>query len=134
MFITGPRVIETVTREQVDLNALGGAMVHNKISGVAHFAAEDETDAMAITRKLLSYLPSSNSSPPPSVTPTDDPWRAEERLNTLVPTDPSESYDINQVVELIFDKDSFFPVHAHFALNVVPCRHTIGVEVFGRFQ
>ncbi len=119
MFITGPKVIETVTREQVDLDSLGGAIVHNSVSGVAHFAAEDETDAMTITRKLLSYLPSSNASPPPLITPTDDPWRSEERLNSLIPTDPSESYDINDVIDLIFDKDSFFPVHAHFAPNAV---------------
>jgi len=118
MFITGPKVIETVTREQVDLNSLGGAMVHNSVSGVAHFAAENEADAFETTRKLLSYLPSNNSSPPPSAAPTDDPWRSEERLNTLVPIDPSDSYDINEVIELIFDKDSFFPVHAHFAPNV----------------
>ena len=119
MFITGPKVIETVTREQVDLESLGGALVHNSVSGVAHFAAEDETDAMIITRKLLSYLPSSNASPPPAASPTDDPWRADERLNTLVPTDPSESYDITKVIELIFDMGSFFPVHAHFAPNAV---------------
>lgn len=118
MFITGPKVIETVTREQVDLNALGGAIVHNSVSGVAHFAAEDEADAMALTRKLLGYLPSNNTSPPPSVTPADDPWRTEERLNSLVPTDPSEPYDINEIIELIFDKGSFFPVHAYFAPNV----------------
>jgi acetyl-CoA carboxylase carboxyltransferase component len=91
--------------------------VHNSVSGVAHFAAEDETDAMNITRKLLSYLPSSNASPPPAVSPTDDPWRVDERLNTLVPTDSSEPYDITKIIELIFDKGSFFPVHAHFALN-----------------
>ncbi len=119
MFITGPKVIETVTREQVDLESLGGALVHNSVSGVAHFAAEDETDAMNITRKLLSYLPSSNASPPPAVSPTDDPWRVDEQLNTLVPTDSSEPYDITKVIELIFDKGSFFPVHAHFALNAV---------------
>jgi acetyl-CoA carboxylase carboxyltransferase component len=118
MFITGPKVIETVTREQVDLDALGGAAVHSSVSGVAHFAAEDEADAMAITRKLLSYLPSSNSTPPPSVEPTDDPWRSEERLNTLVPVDPSAPYDIHEVIDLIFDRDSFFPVHANFAPNV----------------
>ena len=118
MFITGPKVIETVTREQVDLNSLGGATVHSSVSGVAHFAAEDEADAMAITRKLLSYLPSSNASPPPVVAPADDPWRAEERLNTLVPADPSESYDINEVIGFIFDKGTFFPVHANFAPNV----------------
>ena len=117
MFITGPKVIETVTREQVDLKSLGGATVHSTISGVAHFAAEDEADALAITRKLLSYLPSSNASPPPSIPPTDDPWRSEVRLNTLVPTDPSEAYDVNEVIELLFDLGSFLPVHASFAPN-----------------
>jgi acetyl-CoA/propionyl-CoA carboxylase carboxyl transferase subunit len=119
MFITGPKVIETVTREQVDLDSLGGAAVHSSISGVAHFAADDEAQAMAITRRLLSYLPSNNSTPPRSIPATDDPWRAEERLNTLVPTDPSESYDMHEVIGLIFDQGSFFPVHANFARNAV---------------
>ncbi|MFN2188615.1 MAG: acyl-CoA carboxylase subunit beta, partial [Candidatus Promineifilaceae bacterium] len=118
MFITGPKVIETVTHEQVDQNSLGGALVHSRISGVAHFAAEDEEDAFAITRKLLSYLPSNNSSVSPTVGPDDDPWRAEERLNTIIPTDASESYDVNEVIELIFDKGSYLPVHASFAPNV----------------
>jgi len=119
MFITGPTVIETVTREVVDLDSLGGAAVHSSVSGVAHFAAEDEAEAMAITRKLLSYLPSSNSSQPPRVTPTDDPWRADERLNTLVPTDSSDPYDVHEVINLVFDRDSFFAVHADFARNAV---------------
>ena len=61
---------------------------------------------------------SATSAPPPSVTPADDPWRTEERLNSLVPTDPSESYDINELIELIFDDGTFFPVHAAFAPNV----------------
>jgi len=117
MFITGPKVIETVTREQVNLDSLGGAAVHSSVSGVAHFAADDEAEAMAITRKLLSYLPSSNSAQPPRVRPTDDPWRADERLNTLIPTDSSEPYDIHEVIDLVFDKDSFFAVHANFARN-----------------
>ena len=69
MFITGPKVIETVTREQVDHDSLGGAQVHSTISGVAHFSAQDEAHAFEITRKLLSYLPSSNrESPPPVIT------------------------------------------------------------------
>ena len=118
MFITGPKVIETVTREQVDVDELGGATVHSSVSGVAHFAAEDEAAAFDIARTLLGYLPSNSSSPPPALTPDDDPWRAEERLNTIVPTDDSESYDVNEVIELVFDKGSFFPVHAGFAPNV----------------
>ncbi len=117
MFITGPKVIETVTREQVDLDSLGGAMVHNSISGVAHFAAENEEDAFAITRKLLSYLPANNNDPSPYVQPTDDPWRADERLNTWIPTDSSVPYDVDGMIEMIFDTGSFFPVHKYFAQN-----------------
>ncbi|MBE9474538.1 MAG: methylmalonyl-CoA carboxyltransferase, partial [Chloroflexi bacterium] len=75
MFITGPKVIETVTREKVDLETLGGATVHNSISGVAHFSAESEAEAIEITRKLFSYLPANNAEPPPAMPPEDDPWR-----------------------------------------------------------
>ena len=117
MFITGPKVIETVTREKVDLDSLGGTMVHNSISGVAHFAAQDEDHAFAVTRQLLSYLPSSNREKPPVKAVSDDPWRMEEALNTVVPADPAVSYDVTKVVELIFDTGSFLPVHEHFAQN-----------------
>lgn len=117
MFITGPKVIETVTREKVDLDSLGGTMVHNSISGVAHFAAQDEDHAFAVTRQLLSYLPSSNREKPPMEAVTDDPWRMEEELNTIVPTDSAESYDVTKIIELVFDSGSFLPVHQHFAQN-----------------
>jgi len=119
MFITGPKVIETVTRENVDLESLGGAMVHNSVSGVAHFAAEDEADALAITRKLLGYLPANNQEPPPSIPPIDDPFRQEKSLETFIPVDPSEDYDGREIVEKIFDLESFFEVHRHFATNVI---------------
>ena len=118
MFITGPKVIETVTREQVDQDTLGGAMVHNSISGVAHFSAQDEAHAFELTRTLLSYLPSSNREPAPIVPPEDDAWRMDERLNRIIPLDPMESYDVNALVEMVFDEGSFFPVHALFAQNV----------------
>lgn len=117
MFITGPKVIETVTREIVDLDSLGGTMVHNSISGVAHFAAQNEAHAFELARSLVKYLPSSNRTKPPSIPPTDDPWRMEESLNTIVPTDPGEPYDIHDVIEAIVDQGSFLPVHAHFAQN-----------------
>jgi propionyl-CoA carboxylase beta chain len=117
MFITGPKVIETVTREKVGMDDLGGTMVHNSISGVAHFAAQDEADAFRLTRELVGYIPGSNREKPPTVTPEDDPYRMEDRLNTIVPTDSSESYDVNEVIELIFDQGSFLPVHQHFAPN-----------------
>lgn len=118
MFITGPKVIETVTREQVDLDSLGGTMVHNSVSGVAHFAAEDEQDAFSITRQLLSYLPSSNKKPLPLIETGDDPWRVEEKLDVLVPTDSSESYDVNLAIQMVFDNGTFMPVHQFFAPNV----------------
>jgi acetyl-CoA carboxylase carboxyltransferase component len=118
MFITGPKVIETVTREQVDHDSLGGANVHSTVSGVAHFTAKDEAAAFKVTRDLLSYLPSSNREPPPYFAPEDDPYRMEERLNSVIPTDPSEGYDVNEVIKLIFDQESFFPVHQGFAPNV----------------
>jgi acetyl-CoA carboxylase carboxyltransferase component len=119
MFITGPKVIETVTREVVDLETLGGAMVHNSVSGVAHFAAESETNALELTRKLISYLPANNAEPPPTIPAEDDPWRQDIDLDTIVPIDPAEAYDMHMVIEKIFDRGSFFPVHGHFALNAI---------------
>lgn len=119
MFITGPDVIKTVTQEEVDLETLGGAMTHNTASGVAHFAADDEDHAFDLTRTLLSYLPSNNAEPAPSVEPTDDPWRMDEELNTAVPTDPREAYDMKAIIQRVFDLGSFFEVYANFAQNAV---------------
>jgi len=119
MFITGPKVIETVTREKVDLESLGGTSVHSTVSGVAHFAAQDEKDALAITRALVGYLPGNNAEPPPGITPEDDPWRQDKSLDTIVPADPGMAYDIREVIEKIFDLDSFLPVHEHFAPNAM---------------
>ncbi|MBM4424003.1 MAG: acyl-CoA carboxylase subunit beta [Chloroflexi bacterium] len=119
MFITGPEVIKTVTSEEIDLETLGGAMTHNTVSGVAHFAAEGEDDALRLTRELLSYLPSNNAEPPPSVSPTDDPRRMDADLNTLVPTDPAMPYDMKEAIARIFDHESFFEVHEYFAANAI---------------
>jgi acetyl-CoA carboxylase carboxyltransferase component len=119
MFITGPKVIKTVTHEEVDFESLGGAVVHNSKSGVAHFAADSEEDALDITRKLLSYLPSNNAEPPPAVKPEDDPYRQDKKLDSLVPSDPEEAYDMRQVIEKIVDRGSFFPVHLDFAPNAL---------------
>ncbi len=119
MFITGPEVIKTVTQEEVDLETLGGAMTHSTASGVAHFAADDEDHALELTRILLSYLPSNNAEPPPAVEPTDDPWRMDLELNTLVPTDPSEGYNMKTIIRKVFDQGSFFEVHEYFAQNAI---------------
>jgi acetyl-CoA carboxylase carboxyltransferase component len=119
MFITGPEVIKTVTGEEVDLKTLGGAMTHNTVSGVAHFAAADEQQAMALTKRLLSYLPSNNVESPPYAEPTDDPWRMDGALDSIVPADPTLPYDMKEVVERVFDRGSFFEVHEHFAQNII---------------
>ncbi|RME07789.1 MAG: acyl-CoA carboxylase subunit beta [Anaerolineae bacterium] len=119
MFVTGPKVIEAVTREHVDKQTLGSAQVHGTRSGVAHFVAADERQAFALTRQLLSYLPSNYAEMPPATEPKDDPWRQDETLDTIVPTDPTEAYDMHQVIERIFDLGSFLPVHQRFATNAI---------------
>jgi len=119
MFITGPEVIKTVTREEVDLETLGGAMTHSAVSGVAHFTADDEQSTLELTRKLLSYLPSNNAEPAPAVEPTDPAWRLDESLNTIIPTDPSTAYDMRDVIRTVADKGSFLEVHEHFAENAI---------------
>jgi acetyl-CoA carboxylase carboxyltransferase component len=119
MFITGPDVIRSVTHEEVDLETLGGAMAHSAISGVAHFTADGEPAAFALTRQLLSYLPSNNAEAPPAVEPLDDPWRMDEHLNTAVPADPTEAYDVRPIIRTVFDSGSFLEVHADFARNAV---------------
>jgi propionyl-CoA carboxylase beta chain len=119
MHITGPDVIRTVTREDVTSEELGGAMVHNQKSGVAHFAAEDEEDGFYQIRKLLSYLPQNNMEDPPFV-PTDDPAdRGDEELDTLVPENPNKPYDMKEVIRRVVDDGDFFEVQAHWAQNIV---------------
>jgi len=119
MFITGPEVIKAVTHEDVTFDELGGAMVHNSASGVAHFAAADEDTCLKMVRQLLGYLPQNNMEDPPAIAPQDDPARADEALDALVPENPNTPYDVKQVIEKVVDKGSFFEVHAHYAQNIV---------------
>jgi propionyl-CoA carboxylase beta chain len=119
MFITGPDVIRTVTHEEVTKESLGGAMTHNTKSGVAHFAAADDRDALLVIRDLLSFMPSNNMEDPP-IRPTDDPEdRTDEQLNSLVPDNPNLPYDIKNVIETVVDDGRFLEVHEHFAKNIV---------------
>ncbi len=96
MFVTGPDVVKTVTHEDVTFEQLGGATVHNSLSGVAHFACPSEADCIRMIRTLMSYLPSNNVDDPPRIVPSDSPTRAEEALNTIVPNNPNKSYDMKQ--------------------------------------
>jgi propionyl-CoA carboxylase beta chain len=119
MFITGPEVIKTVTGEEVEFEALGGAMSHNSKSGVAHFASESEESCLEDARYLLSFLPSNNLELPPRFEPTDDPEREDPELDTVVPDDPSKPYDMREVIKRIVDDEEFFEVHEHFAKNII---------------
>jgi propionyl-CoA carboxylase beta chain len=119
MFITGPDVIKTVTHEEVTKEDLGGALAHNQKSGVAHFAAESEQAAIMLTRELLSFLPSNNADDPPAVPCDDDPFRAEESLKTIVPSNPNKPYDIKEIIRAVVDNKHFFEVHEHYAKNIV---------------
>jgi propionyl-CoA carboxylase beta chain len=119
MFVTGPEVIKTVTHEEVTKEKLGGAMTHNSVSGVAHFAANSDTECLATIRRLLSFIPSNNSEQPPVQT-TDDPLDREvPELDGLVPTDPNKPYDIKTIVRAAADDGDFLEVQEHFAKNIV---------------
>jgi acetyl-CoA carboxylase carboxyltransferase component len=131
MFITGPRVIEDLTGEQVDLATLGGARTHADISGVAHFVAADEESAFATTRRLLSYLPSNNAELPPRLPAPDTGSHADPALDSLVPPDGSQSYDMRKLVARLFDRDSLFEIHARFAPNALVGFARLNGEVAG---
>ncbi len=118
MFITGPQVVKSVTGEDVDKETLGGAKIHNSKSGVAHLLASNDEEAMKITRKLLSYLPQNNIDPV-EIFPYDETYRLSEDINSIVSPDPKKSYDVKNIIELVFDPDSFFEIHPHFAKNIV---------------
>jgi acetyl-CoA carboxylase carboxyltransferase component len=119
MFITGPEVIKAVTGEQVTADELGGPVVHNSRSGVAHLLAETEPQAIELVKLLLSYLPQNNTEEPPQVRPHDSPDRMDARLNTIVPVPENEPYDMHDVIESVFDRDSFLEIHPYFARNVI---------------
>lgn len=119
MFITGPEVIKTVTGEDVTFEKLGGAITHNELSGVAHFAAENEEHAFSIVRKLLSYIPSNNMDEPPYIEPSDSAERKDENLNFIIPDEPMKPYDIKEVIKTVLDDHDFFEVHEHWAQNIV---------------
>ncbi|MFB0533490.1 MAG: acyl-CoA carboxylase subunit beta [Anaerolineae bacterium] len=119
MHITGPDVIKAVTREEVTSEELGGAMVHNTKSGVAHFAAEDEEECIFFTKKLLSFIPQNNMEDPPFVPTSDPPDRMDEALDSIVPDSPTRAYDIKDVIRRVVDNGDFFEVHEHWAQNIV---------------
>jgi propionyl-CoA carboxylase beta chain len=119
MYVTGPAVVKTVTHEEVTHEDLGGASAHSEKSGVAHFRVPEDASALALLKRLLSFLPQNNTEMPPPGPGTDDPNRTEERLNSIVPADPNKPYDMREVVRLIVDDGDFLEVHEHYAENIV---------------
>ncbi|HKR00020.1 MAG TPA: acyl-CoA carboxylase subunit beta [Pyrinomonadaceae bacterium] len=119
MFITGPDIIKTVTHEDVTKEELGGALTHNRVSGVAHFVADTDDHALRMVRELLSFIPSNNMDDPPQGAATDPFDRADPKLNSIVPESSNQPYDIREVVHAIVDEGYFFEVHQHYAPNIV---------------
>jgi propionyl-CoA carboxylase beta chain len=119
MFITGPDVIKTVTHEDVTKEELGGALTHNRTSGVAHFAADTDSHALRLVRELLSFIPSNNLDDPPRLTSADPAERIEPALNSIVPEASNQPYDIRDCIHPLVDDAYFFEVHQHYAQNIV---------------
>ena len=119
MFITGPQVIKSVTGEEIDFENLGGAMVHNQKSGNAHLLARNDEEALNFVKILLSYIPSNNIEDPPVLDTNDPPDRLDYSLNKIIPDDPKKSYDVKEVIERVFDNNTFFEIHPYYAENIV---------------
>ena len=119
MFLTGPKVVKTVTYEEVDEDSLGGAGVHSQKSGVAHLVSENEEEAMSTIRELLSYLPQNNTEEAPVVECNDPVDRLEDALNEIIPDDVNKPYDVKQIILSIVDNGKFFEIQKDYAQNIV---------------
>ena len=119
MFLTGPKVVKTVTGEDVDAESLGGASVHSTKSGVTHFTAKTEEEGIELIKKLLSYIPSNNMETAPVVECNDPINRMEDSLNEIIPEDPNQAYDMYKVISAVTDNGEFFEVQPKFAKNII---------------
>jgi acetyl-CoA carboxylase carboxyltransferase component len=119
MFVTGPDVVKTVTHEDLTFEELGGASVHGAVSGVCHLSAPNEADCLHMIRELLGFLPQNNMEDPPFKPSKDDPLRADEQLNDLVPAEPNRPYDIKEAIRMIVDDGYFYETHPNYAANIV---------------
>ena len=119
MFLTGPAVVKTVTGEDVDQESLGGASVHSTKSGVTHFTASTEEEAMAMIQQLISYIPQNNQEETPRVECTDPIDRLEDSLNEIIPDNPNQAYDMYKVIAATVDNGEFFEVQPRYAQNII---------------
>jgi len=132
MFVTGPEVVRAVTHEEVDREHLGGASIHTQISGVAHLAAPDEAAALDVARRILSHLPQNNLSEAPVVATSDPSDRRDAGLDSIVPDDPMQPYDMHGVIDGVVDRGSFLELQPAWAANIITgfarlAGHSVGV-------
>ncbi|MDR1345472.1 MAG: acyl-CoA carboxylase subunit beta [Bacteroidales bacterium] len=119
MFVTGPKVVKTVTNEDITVEDLGGASIHSTKSGVAHFAVDNEEEGIIMLRELMSYLPSNNMEEPPYMATSDPINRLEDELNQIIPDNPNKPYDIKAVITGIVDDGKFLEVQPNYASNII---------------
>jgi len=121
MFLTGPKVVKTVTGEDVTQEQLGGAVMHTTKSGVAQFAVDTEEEGITLIQKLLSYIPQNNMEDVPQVVCTDAPTRLEDSLNEIIPDNANKPYDMTEVIKAIVDNGEYLESSAGYAKNIITC-------------
>ncbi len=121
MYITGPAVVKAAIGEEINDEALGGALAHSIKSGVAQFACDNDERTIDEIKKLLSYLPPSNEEKPPYITPTDSPGRADTTLDSIIPENPQQAYDMKGVIRSIVDEGEFLEPSRQYAPNIITC-------------
>ena len=119
MFVTGPEVVKTVTHEEVTAEELGGAVTHNTKSGVADLAFENDVEALMMTRRLIGFLPASNREKAPTIPAVDPAERLDMSLDTLVPSNPNQPYDMKEVITKMVDDGDFFELQPDYAKNII---------------
>ena len=119
MFVTGPKVVKTVTGEDITTQELGGANIHASKSGVSHFSVESEEEGLMLIRKLISYLPQNNLEEPPATTCSDPIDRVDDGLNTIIPENPNKPYNVKDIIYSIVDDAEFLEIHRDYANNII---------------
>ena len=131
MFVTGPDVVKTVTHQEIGAEELGGARVHSKTSGVAHFVSRNDIDCLRDVRRLINYLPSNNRHPAPHLDLSDPDDRVDPALDHLVPLIATQTYDMTVVIRSVLDGGEFMEVHGAFARNIICGFGRLGGQTVG---
>lgn len=121
MFITGPDVIQAVTGEEISAESLGGAATHSTISGVVHCRGVNDTDVLDKVKELLSYIPNNNLETPQLIPTTNSPQGDIPELDTIIPEQPSKSYNMHDIIRWISDEGKYFEIMPDFARNIITC-------------